>query len=170
MREEIFEGIYIGIHWLWRETWRHTGTGTEPPIFLETTPPPPGYIHNSIFAQLRHNRKANHIHVKLMRITVKQQIEVCVIKWWRVKLFPTITSIPSDYLLISQVTNHVCNRGFCTCLSCFYRIDREHHALKSLELKFDLSLEFSEFCIGNTMISSDIWHKYHEWYFKNCST
>ena len=21
-------------------------------------------------------------------------------------------------------------------------------------------------CIGNSMISSDIWHKYHEWYFK----
>ena len=39
MREEIFEGIYIGIHWLWRETWRHTGTGTEPPIFLETPHP-----------------------------------------------------------------------------------------------------------------------------------
>ena len=70
------------------------------------------------------------------------------------KLFPNFTSIPSDYLLISQVTNHVCNRGFFTCLSCFYRIDREHHALKSLELKFGLSLEFSEFCIGNSMISS----------------
>ena len=61
------------------------------------------------------------------------------------KLFPNFTSIPSDYLLISQVTNYVCNRGFFTCLSCFYRIDREHHALKSLELKFGLSLEFSEF-------------------------
>ena len=22
------------------------------------------------------------------------------------------------------------------------------------------------FCIGNSMICSDIWHKYHEWYFK----
>ena len=21
-------------------------------------------------------------------------------------------------------------------------------------------------CIGNSMICSDIWHKYHEWYFK----
>ena len=21
-------------------------------------------------------------------------------------------------------------------------------------------------CIGNSMISSDIWHKYHEWYFE----
>ena len=34
---------------------------------------------------------------------------VCVIKWWRVKLFPNFTSIPFDYLLISWVTNYVSN-------------------------------------------------------------
>ena len=46
---------------------------------------------------------------------------------------------------MSQVTNYVSNLGFFTCLSCFYRIDREHHDLKSLELKFGLSSEFPEF-------------------------
>ena len=29
-----------------------------------------------------------------------------------------------------------------------------------------LSLSCYIICIGNSMISSDIWHKYHKWYFK----
>ena len=33
------------------------------------------------------------------------------------KLFPTFTSIPFDYLLISWVTNYTHNRGVVTCLS-----------------------------------------------------
>ena len=36
----------------------------------------------------------------------------------------------------------VINRGFLTSLSWFYRMIWELHALKSLELKFDLSSEF----------------------------
>ena len=47
---------------------------------------------------------------------------VCVIKWWRVKLFPNLTSIRFDYLLILWVTNYVSNRGFLTCVQ--DRIDR----------------------------------------------
>ena len=35
----------------------------------------------------------------------------------QVKLFPNLTSIPFDYLLISWVTNYVSNLGFLTCLS-----------------------------------------------------
>ena len=31
----------------WRETWHHTGTRTEPPIFLETPTPTPGTRHYS---------------------------------------------------------------------------------------------------------------------------
>ena len=58
------------------------------------------------------------------------------------KSFPNFTIIPFDYLLISWVTNYVRNRGFLTCLSWFYRLDRELHFLKSLELKFGLSSEF----------------------------
>ena len=30
-------------------------------------------------------------------------------------------------------------------------------------LTFDI---FLPICIGNSMICSDIWHKYHKWYFK----
>ena len=56
----------------------------------------------------------------------------------RVKLFSNFTSIPSDYLLISWVTNYVSNQGFLTCLSWIVSIDRELHSLKRLELKFGL--------------------------------
>ena len=48
---------------------------------------------------------------------------VCVIKWWRVKLFPNFTSIPFDYLLISWVKNYVSNLGFLTCLSWIVSIE-----------------------------------------------
>ena len=61
------------------------------------------------------------------------------------KLFPNFTSTPFDYLLIPWVTNYVRSRGFFTCLSSFYFIDRELHSLKSLELKFGLSSDFSDF-------------------------
>ena len=33
------------------------------------------------------------------------------------------------------------------------------------ELDMSVSVEI-KICIGNSMICSDIWHKYHEWYFK----
>ena len=29
-----------------------------------------------------------------------------------------------------------------------------------------LQADYIYICIGNSMIRSDIWHKYHEWYFK----
>ena len=59
----------------------------------------------------------------------------------QVKLIPNFTSMPFDYLLISWVTNYVCNRGFLTCLSWIVLIDRELHSLKRLELKFGLSFQ-----------------------------
>ena len=51
------------------------------------------------------------------------------------KFFPNFTSILFDYLFITWETNYVRNRGFWTCLSWFYRIDQELHALESW-LKF----------------------------------
>ena len=39
------------------------------------------------------------------------------------KLFPNFTSIPSDYQLISWVTNYVSNLGFLTCLSWIVSIE-----------------------------------------------
>ena len=39
------------------------------------------------------------------------------------KLFPNLTSIPSDYLLISWVTNYVSSLGFLTCLSWIISIE-----------------------------------------------
>ena len=58
----------------------------------------------------------------------------------QVKLFPNFTSIPFDYLLISLVTNYVSNLGFFWIFDMFilYRIDRELHSLKCLDLKFGL--------------------------------
>ena len=41
----------------------------------------------------------------------------------QVKLFPNLTSIPFDYLLISWVTNYVGNLGFLTCLSWIVSIE-----------------------------------------------
>ena len=41
----------------------------------------------------------------------------------QVKLFPNFTSIPFDYLLISQVTNYVSNGEFLTCLSWIVSIE-----------------------------------------------
>ena len=60
----------------------------------------------------------------------------------QVKLFPNFTSIPFDYLLISQVPNCVSNLGFLTCLSWLDHIDREIYSLECLELKFGLSSDF----------------------------
>ena len=59
------------------------------------------------------------------------------------KLFPNFMSILFDYLLISWVTNCVSNCGFLTLF--LYRIDRELHSLKCLDLKFGLGSEFSKF-------------------------
>ena len=87
-------------------------------------------------------------------------ILVCVIKWWWVKKAQEIlriwgkckwkfSLISRAYHLItyfnikiSWVTN---NARFWHVFPRLYRIDRELHALKSLELKFGLSSEFSEF-------------------------
>ena len=58
----------------------------------------------------------------------------------------TLTSIPFDYLLISSwVTNFVSSREFLSCHFILDRIDRELHSLKSLDLKFGLSSEWSNF-------------------------
>ena len=64
------------------------------------------------------------------------------------ELFPNFMSILFDYLLISWVTNCVSNFGFLTLL--LYRIDRELHSLKCLDLKFGLGSEFSKFFDKNT--------------------
>ena len=53
--------------------------------------------------------------------------------------------MPFDDLLISWMTNYVSSREFLTCLSFIVYIDRELHSLKSLNLKFGLSSEFSTF-------------------------
>ena len=59
------------------------------------------------------------------------------------KLFPNFMSTLFDYLLISWVTNCVSNCEFLTLF--LYRIDRELHSLKCLDLKFGLGSEFSKF-------------------------
>ena len=48
-----------------------------------------------------------------------------------VKLFPHFTSIPFDYLLISQVTNYVCDLGFLTCL--FWIVSIENSKLSNVQ-------------------------------------
>ena len=43
----------------------------------------------------------------------------------------------------------------------YFHWDTQWEALRRRDL-----LTSQCICIGNSMISSDIWHKYHEWYFK----
>ena len=80
------------------------------------------------------------------------------------KLFPNLTSIPFNYLLISWVTNYVSNRGFFTCLWPFILEGRSRtHSLKSLELKFWLKvipLFCAELPLLHTILRHPRWRRF----------
>ena len=61
------------------------------------------------------------------------------------KLFPNFTSIPFDYLLLNFMGDELRSQSWIFDIFILDRIDRELHSLRSLELKFGLSSDFSEF-------------------------
>ena len=121
--------------------------------------------------------KTNHISAFLFlsnrfMIIIKTRRLVCVIKWWRIIQFQAkllMVSLPSRHVVLFSVLGLV-TWSFIPLMSSFITshldIIKLGRHLGHSEYKSCHSWIYELAKIGNSMICSDISHKYHEWYFK----
>ena len=90
----------------------------------------------------------------------------------KLKFFPGRPSASSYGGGLNLLLNPTCTRNHFSLmhtrvLSRIYHLGEKSRVAKSHELPSGIwGHAPGNFCIGNSMICSDIWHIYHEWYFK----